>query len=353
LANSWRLKLLSSCEVMSRPPGMDPHRKGPFPKSTPTRNKKLINWAYPKLKAPGKYDEISFDSKPYLSVNVVDGFQFAYQTAWDNSNEKENRVFQVAHLITMPSKEEPAVYSFVATYVDQYMDMNGRVTTEGQVTGKLETKEISLKNWPYVNRLATGTLQFGAEGQGAEQQGMVQASVGYSGTDCSCTLKHIFPMGILQFDYLQTLSNRFFAGFQASFRESQYIGTSFAAKYKSDRSSTTFILNPLHMTVECLHLRNMYSSPMFDLKIGSDFTIQPSQSTQSVQSTWGIAYALTKGPFVKQIPNPVVKGRIESSGKVSCSMEDMIASILKLTLSGELDHVEKKYKFGVSLETGL
>jgi len=345
---------------MSRPPGVDPrHRSSKL--GNPGRNKKEFSWAYPKFDSPGKYDEINAESKGILSVDVADGFRFALQSSHAGKPKNEpdktkppqpSSSYQATHVISMPSRDEPANYTFMSGYADEFFEINGRVNTEGVVTGKFATKDtaLPLMKMPFVSRITDGNLNFTGEGQSGEQQTFMIFGAEYAGADFTCGVKHIFPLNLYQFDYMQALTNTLCAGFQTQFQKSQFAGTSLAGKYSTKRSSTSFVLNPYQATLEGHHHRNLMQTQGMKLTLGTDFTIQPVQATQSIQSSWGIGYALMKQ--TTRTPT-MVKGRIDSSGKVSCSLDDFLLDTIKISIGGELDHSEKKYKFGVSLEAGI
>lgn len=74
------------------------------------------------------------------------------------------------------------------------------------------------------------------------------------------------------------------------------------------------------------------------VSLSTEFAFQMGQN--GWESIWalGCQYGLATSLF---------KGRIDSTGKVSGFVEEMMSANSKFILSGELDHIKKQYRFGV------
>jgi len=314
-------------------------RGAEIPPNLQSIKRKPTAFGYPTLKEPqDKWDTINLEAKNVLSPDVLDGLRCTIQNVWWGQ-------YQAQHVMSLPSRDEPGGYIFAAAYADHNKDMNGRIYADGSLQGRFARKTDLKDKWKRLNRIFDGKFGYGVEGQSTEQGSALSFFTDYEGNGFNCTFKHVYPMGMNSVEYIQRFTDSWIAGFQSSFHQSQAI-TGYAVKNKNKAASASFVFNPAGGSlIEAHYVSAIGIVPGFRFMVGTDFTIQAGM--QGFQSLWGIGYACER-------PNPdgrgvSVKGRIDSSGKVQCSMEDSTLFGLPFTLSGELDHAEKKYKFGIGI----
>eukprot|EP00124_Ichthyophonus_hoferi_P003552 Ihof_evm5s313 gene=Ihof_evmTU5s313 len=294
-------------------------------KTTPEHELKK-NWFDLDLPYPGAFEMLHQDAKGILpSAYLIDGMKFATSKALSNQ-------FQVSHTITMGDQSG---MHFGATYVGGASAANPENASPVLVSD-IDT-EGNLMAQIHYNLTKALKAKFVYQTAGAAEVKTVE--LGYRGKDFDANVKLINPdllgnSGSLVASYFQSITKNFALGgemlyqFQGGMKDA---GISFAGRYRSEKGSFTMTASPMgNVMASYLHRVNE--------KVSLATELEANVSTKESQVTVGYQFDLR---------TQVVRGQLDSKGVISAVVENKIAPMLSLVLSGSLDHMTGKNFFGI------
>jgi len=280
---------------------------------------------------PGKYEDLNSESRGITDT------QEAFDGLVCDISRTFGERFQIAHRLALGSSAEPPTYNFNAHWAGGVDPTNRRppktmlvtrVSSEGQVVGR-------------AHHYLTNNLQVKLVGQTTPEPHNNGANVelDYEGRDWSGQFKWMSP-GTYGVTYHQSVTRHFSLGCDLFYRYQQgmTIG-SYGGRYSTDKWVATAMMNPMttHFT---------YTQKVSD-KVGlaTEWMMQQGREGQ-VEPMWvlGLEYRLRMSVF---------KAHIDSTAKVFAHLEELINPQMKCSLSAELDHKKKQYKFGMGISLNL
>jgi len=326
------------------------------------------------LEYPGKYEEVNREAKEVLGTHdVFDGFHVDIQRGLSPN-------FSVTHSFALGSQTEPPTYNFGVSWAavseagmrryeeesrkvqddqksyqqlqEQVIEIAGqpapplieeppkptpaespppkvvlwsRVDTEGHLIGRIQG--IMSENTRFM-----GSLQLVPE----EHQSTVGMEVDYKGSDFHVQAKWLNP-GNYGLSYLQSITPSIAAGFDLFYNYKQGLAVAtLGAKWKLERYTMSLVGTYGHVTASWHYVLSN------KVKVATELSFQKSQS--GWDSNWSAG-------MEADYTNATIKTSVNSAAKVSTVVESNLSQHAKFTLSGELDHLKKQYRFGFGLQT--
>ncbi|KAH8701251.1 eukaryotic porin/Tom40 [Phaeosphaeriaceae sp. PMI808] len=252
-------------------------------------------------------------------------------------------LFQVAHSVSMGSQLQPP-YSYMALYGSPRVFMQGNLDNDLQFSGRF--------NWRWTSAFVTKTgVQLTSQGN------MVSLENDYTGADFSASLKAVNPSvldggitGMLMASYLQAVTPKLSLGIDAFWNRpamayAPELNVSYAARYRAADWMACGQIIPDRGVLEASYWRRLTDKVETGINCNLAFAgIGPGGPMAGPQKegnvTIGAKYDFRQSSFRAQIDN---------QGKVSCLLEKMIAPPIRITFSGEIDHMQNASKLGLAV----
>lgn len=275
------------------------------------------NFPRSELPNPGAYEDMNQEATIILRPNVFEGMQFNMNVPVGSQS------FSMGQNIELGAKDSPGSYAFSANYFTNRLVMISRVTpSDGRVSGRMfYTHSPSLTSKVIAD--------VGADAESSK----ASWDLDYRGTDFCSQLK-VANGGVAAVSYLQSVTPNLALGGEGFYQgKSQFSAITAAAKYANANdvaSLTVASFGPI--IASYMHRVNPKSA------FATEFYIDG--RTRDSHVTLGYRFDLSSAS---------VMGNVDSSGRVSATLEERINPILSFCLSGELDHAREEYKFGFSV----
>jgi mitochondrial import receptor subunit TOM40 len=233
--------------------------------------------------------------------------------------------FSLGQCVELGSRDHPGSYAFTANYFTNRLVMISRCTpVDGRVTGR-----IFYTHTPSLTSKIIADVGYEPDSSKASWD------LDYRGEDFCSQLK-LANGGVAAISYLQSVTPNLALGGEGFYQgKSQFSAITAAAKYANSTdvaSLTVASFGPI--IASYMHRVNPRSAFASELYIDG--------RTKDSHVTVGYRYDLTSS---------TVMGNVDSSGRVSATLENRLNPILTFTLAGELDHArgDSRFGFGVNL----
>ncbi|KAJ0264531.1 Mitochondrial import receptor subunit TOM40-1 [Hirschfeldia incana] len=285
---------------------------------------------YSNLPCPVPYEELHREAYMSLKADTFEGLRFDFSKGL-------NQKFALCHSVMMGPTEVPsqspetvikiptAHYEFGANYADPKLMLVGRVMTDGRVSARVRAD-------------LTDKLMVKANAQLTSEPHMSQAmfNFDYMGSDYRAQVQFA-NSALIGATYIQSVTPRLSLGgevFWAGVPRKSGIG--YAARYETDKMVASG-----QVASTGLMVMNYVQKVSDKVSLATDFMYNYF-SREAVASV-GYDYMLRQAR---------VRGKIDSNGVASALLEERLSMGLNFSLSAELDHKKKDYKFGFGLTVG-
>jgi mitochondrial import receptor subunit TOM40 len=275
------------------------------------------NFPRSELPNPGAYEDMNQEATIILRPNVFEGMQFNMNMPVGSQS------FSLGQNIEMGAKDHPGSYAFSANYFTNRLVMISRCTpVDGRVNGRI-----------FYTHTPSLTSKVIADVGPDPDSSKASWDLDYRGEDFCSQLK-LANGGVAAVSYLQSVTPTIALGGEGFYQgKSHFSAITAAAKYANGTdvaSLTVASFGPI--IASYMHRVNSKSA------FATEFYLDG--RTRDSHVTLGYRFDLTTA---------TVTGNIDSSGRVSATLEERINPILSFCLSGELDHARGDSRFGFSV----
>jgi mitochondrial import receptor subunit TOM40 len=275
------------------------------------------------LPNPGKFEDISKETKDITGTQeFFDGMRFELQRGLSSN-------FTVAHLISMGSSDTNGSYTFHTTYQTNKALALGRFDSEGRVIGRVQFT-------PTQRFTATVQSQVSLD----PPQSHVSGELDYKGNDFYGQAR-VENKGGLSLSYLQSVTNNVSVGGELVHVPSQGTVLALGARLNQPKWILSGMVNTMSQ-----------GTLGFTWKTGkkADFATELAMSRNpqddSLQSLWS-------GGFIYTFRTSRFKATVNSDLRVGACLDELLNDYMKVSLVGDLDHREQKYKLGFGLSFNM
>ena len=254
-------------------------------------------------------------------------------------------VFQVSHALALGSPVLPN-YAFGSAYANENTMMQGNIESDLSLTGRAQ------RVW---NSAHTSRAQF--QLGDSQPAALVQLEHDYLGPDFSLTLRALNPSitsgtlsGVYTGSLLQSVTKKLALGIEtlysmpASKEVPSDVSTSYFARYTSTNWIASVQARGTGQTV-----LSFYKKIADKVEAGIETEIGPNPNAMLL-GTGNLIDGTTSIGAKYEFRQSIFRGKIDSTGKVSCLVERQVLPILALSFAGEIDHVAKTAKVGLGLQ---
>ncbi|TVY26128.1 Mitochondrial import receptor subunit [Lachnellula hyalina] len=292
------------------------------------------------LSNPGSVDKIAKEVQRdvFLTNSMFSGLRADLTKAFS-----VNPYFNVSHAFASGS-QALAPYTFAALYGTSKVFMQGTVDNDSQVTAQL--------NYRWAPALVSKVQM---QLQGA--QAMAQFDNEYTGNDFTASIKAINPSaidggltGIFIGSYLQSVTPSLALGLEAiwqraALNQGPETAMSYCAKYKGSDWIATAQLQA-QGAISTSYWRKLTDK----VEVGVDCNLQFAGLSGAGMmggpvrkegvTTLGAKYDFRMSTF---------RAQVDSTGKLSCLLEKVVAPVVRMTFASEMDHVKQSAKIGLAV----
>ncbi|KAK9803219.1 hypothetical protein WJX73_005138 [Symbiochloris irregularis] len=314
-----------------------PHRAAAFAQAQaaatglappPPATQRLID--YKRLPSPVRYEELQKEAYMSLKPELFEGLRFDF-------TKPLNQNFGISHNIFLGNVEVPAqsqsvvkvshgTYEFGANLIsNQGNFMIGRIQTDGRLMGRAKYDINSMFSLKAQLSLSEPEMS----------QGMIDIDA--KGSDWNSQLK-LGNQSFYGLNYFQSVTPHLSMGGEMFWLGKQRkSGVGFAARWQNEFGHTAT------GQVASTGLANLtYLHKVSDkICLASDFMWN--WNMREATASFGYDYIFRQGRL---------RGRIDTDGKIGALLEERINVAVTFSLSAEVDHVRKDYKFGFGLTLG-
>lgn len=296
----------------------------PPPVPEPTPNLPLPEESLiPAVSGPVKYEDLGKESKSVLgTMELYDGFRFEF-----NKTLGENPPFGVSHAIALGSTMEPPSYNFASNLMFGGTMLTGRVDTDGHMMARWH-QEI------------TKNLHLKVSGQAVPEphNSAISVEADYKGNDWFGNFKWGNP-GLYGISFTQMLSPQLTLGAETFYHHKQGMSVvSFGGRYDTPKYVASGILSAAH----CSASYTQKISPR--IAFSTELTATWASGGFDTVATGGFEYSLRAAHL---------KSHIDTNGKVTALVEEMLNQFTNISLCAELDHKKKQYHFGFGVTMNI
>lgn len=309
----------------------------PLPDSLPPRTQGITAprpslWASLRnssLRYPGRYEDRDREAKDITGTNeFFEGMRFDCQRMVSPN-------FSVTHILSMGGSEASGSYAFNTNYGNEKVAAIGRYDGEGRVIGRLQYS-------PFSYFTATAQAQVALE----PAQSNLTVEADYKGDDSHTQVK-LENKGVLVLTYMQSLFKSFAAGAELVHIPSQGTLLNISGRYATpvaDGEKPDSIVVGTLSTIGAASLSyTRHIGKKTDLSTEYSIATTPDGKWQDGWAA-GCQYNFRTSRL---------KVRVDNLSHVGVIIEESIAPFMRLSFSGDLDHKEEKYKFGIGLSLML
>jgi len=273
------------------------------------------------LPNPGRLEELKKEAQSVLSPDLFEGARFEF-------NKTLTSKFALLHNVTLAAGQ-PGAYEFGANFGDERVLLASRVDLQGRLNGRL-------------NAQLSDSMLVRMQAQAAPEQyqsNSFKADVDYKGGSF-CAGAYVIGGGLLGASYLQSVSEGLAIGGECFYHSlnRRVRGGAGALRYmwggKGENVATAKVGS--FGNVELAYQRKVSEK----VALATEMQYYHNQFCQ-----FGLGYEF-------KLRTAVFKGLVQSDTTCSAVLEEHIQPGINLTLSGQLNHKKKDYKFGVGLAVG-
>jgi len=279
------------------------------------------------LPTPVKYEDFNKENKSALStIEIFDGFRFEI-----SKNLAESPEFGVSHALAMGSVMEPASYNFAtAVTVGKQpfqTSLSGRIDTDGHLMGRLQ-QELG-------NKL---TLRVSGQASPEPHNSAAHVELDWKGSHWYGNFKWGNP-GIYGISYMQSVSPSLSLGMETIYHHKQAMSLlTLGGRYDTKQYIATGLVTAGHFSAS-------YTHKISDrVNLATEFTASWPTGTLETLYSVGFEYSLRTSHL---------KAHVDSNGKVSAIVEEMMNQATRIAVCAELDHKKKNYRFGFGVSMAL
>jgi mitochondrial import receptor subunit TOM40 len=272
------------------------------------------------LPNPGAYEDMNQEATMILRQNTFEGLQF------NMTMPIGSQAFSMGQTVEMGAKDHPGAYAFAANYFSNRLVMISRVTpADGRVNGRI-----------FYTHTPSLTSKFNADVGSDPDSAKASWDLDYRGEDFCSQLK-IANGGIAALSYLQSVTPTIAIGGEGFFQgKSGFSAITAAAKYANGTDIASITVASFGPVIASyMHRVNPRSAFATEIFIDG--------RSRDSHVSCGYRFDLTSSS---------VMGNIDSSGRISATVEERINPVLSFLLSGELDHQREEYRFGFGVNIG-
>lgn len=272
------------------------------------------------LQNPGAYDEMSTECNMILRQNLIEGLSFNMQLPVSQS-------VQLGQSFDLGSKDRPGMFAACGNYFSNNLVIMSRLSPSDE---RLNTRAF----W---NHTPTMTSKINADvGLTDPTSSKGSWDLDYRGSDF-CAQAKVASGGIYALSYLQSVTPWLALGGEGFYQsKTMFSAITAAAKYSHGADTATVSIatfGPIMASfVHRLNPRVAFATEFF-------------MDGRTSESHVSVGYRF-------DLRSATVTGVVDSSGRVSATVEEKINPGLALILSGELDHRREDYKFGFGVNIG-
>jgi len=265
---------------------------------------------------PPKFEDLTKESKSTLgTMELFDGFRFEF-----NKTLGESPPFGVSHALGMGSVMEPPSYNFASNLMIGSTLLSGRIDTDFNMMARWH-QEITKK---FSARLS---------GQASLEphSSAVSVEFDYKGRDWFGNFKWGNP-GLYGISYTQALTPHLSLGAETFYHHKQGISVfTLGGRFDTKNFVATGMLSAGHFSATYTHK----VTPR--ISFGTELT-----------AMWasGVLDTIAIGGFEYHLRTSHLKCHIDTNGKVTALVEEMMNQFTNVSLCAELDHAKKQYHFG-------
>jgi len=297
-------------EIMMPPPPEEVH-----PIETETTDGGLFT--------PPSFEGLTKESKSTLgTMELFDGFRFEF-----NKTLGETPPFGVSHALGLGSAMEPPSYNFATNLLLGTTLLAGRVDTDGNMMARWH-QELTKK------------IQARVTGQASPEphSSAISVEVDYKGNDWFGNFKWGNP-GIYGMSYTQALTPALSMGAELFYHHKQGISVfTLGGRYDNKKFTATGMLSAGHCSATYTHK----VTPR--INFGTELTAMWASGVLDTIAIAGFEYHLRTSHL---------KCHIDTNGKVTALVEEMMNQFTNVSLSAELDHNKKQYHFGFGVSMNI
>lgn len=277
-----------------------------------------------------RYEELQREVMVSLKPELFEGLRF-------DLTKPLNHNFALSHSIFLGNVDVPTAnaqvvkmpisnYEFGANLVTNSGNLAlGRITTDGRLTGRVK---VDLAEW------ASLKSQFQLASERGMSQGMFDLDL--KGSDWNGQVK----LGTSAFygaNYFQSVTPSLALGGEVFYlAEQRRSGLGLAARYVTDAAiATAQVANTGLLSLSYLQRVNE------KVALASEFMWNANSRESS--AAFGYDYVLRQSRL---------RGRVDTEGKVGCSLEQRVNVGVTFLLSAEIDYARKDHKFGFGMTVG-
>jgi len=274
------------------------------------------------LPNPGTLEQLKREAQGILSPDVFDGARFEF-------NKTLSPKFALNHNVFLGSAQMPASYEFGANFGDERVLVASRVDMGGRLNGRINAQ---------FGESFAARLQAQASPESPGQMQSLKADLDYKGSTC-CAGATYMGGGLLGANLMQSITPWLAVGGEGFYHTQKEVkGGAVAARaqwgHKGEHVATAKAGS--FGNVELSYQRKVSD------KVGLATEMQYYHN-QFCNFGVGYEFRLRQATF---------KGLIQSDTTCSASLEERINPNMNLTLSGQLNHKKKDYKFGFGVVIG-
>jgi mitochondrial import receptor subunit TOM40 len=278
------------------------------------------NFPRSELPNPGAYEDMNQEATMILRQNTFEGLQF------NMTMPIGSQAFSMGQTVEMGAKDHPGAYAFSANYFSNRLVMISRVTpADGRVNGRI-----------FYTHTPSLTSKFNADVGSDPDSAKASWDLDYRGEDFCSQLK-LANGGIAALSYLQSVTPTIAIGGEGFYQgKSGFSAITAAAKYANGTDIASITVASFGPVIASyMHRVNPRSAFATEIFIDG--------RSRDSHVSCGYRFDLTSSS---------VMGNIDSSGRISATVEERINPVLSFLLSGELDHQREEYRFGFGVNIG-
>eukprot|EP00033_Pygsuia_biforma_P002220 GCRY01002460.1.p1 GENE.GCRY01002460.1~~GCRY01002460.1.p1 ORF type:complete len:331 (-),score=47.03 GCRY01002460.1:558-1490(-) len=236
--------------------------------------------------------------------------------------------FTITHSLSLGERAAPSTYNFGAHYNGQKFSISSRMDKDGNLTARLIGQ---LSN----NVLAHGMAQMSPDTQRVDS-GSIEIDVHGNSSNAQIKMNR-GDENLTTLTFMQSITEKLQLGLEGLYEHDRmFSALRFGARYQTPQYAATATYASYGMlSLSYTHAVSQKVSLASELNF----------NTRNRESVCGIGYKF-------DLRQACVRGMVDSTGKVSCLLEEKLAPGVSLNLSGEIDHSTKDARFGIGLTVG-
>ncbi|GMM33469.1 Tom40 protein [Saccharomycopsis crataegensis] len=265
-----------------------------------------------------------------------------------NKSFSLNPAFQTSHTLSIGSKSIPP-YAFNVLYANDNLFAQGTLDNDLSLSGRMNygwTKDV----------ISKATLQI------AQDQTMVQLEQDIQGVDYSLNLKTLNPSyldgdfsGVVVGSLLQSVSKKLAIGLEAVYSKQAQYAPDAAVSYVARYNAKDWIASA-QLQAQGALIASFWRKVSANLEAGIETQIQAGLKPITdpmlgqVIGAEPVVNGVTTIGAKYEFRQSVVRGQIDSEGKVSAFVEKRVLPTISILFSGEIDHFKNTSRIGLGLQ---